>query len=541
MSKKRRVKADRESREDKKSVKRKGSLETGKSNSGRNSDAVASLGDCGSKGNMDFVAEGFPRHSSLAEDGHHSLPDVVRRGDGMETAARMHRVHEASGSSRERPLEEPARKENCADFDLYNRTKVKPGLDDTKFDSKKLQEIFNNQPTEVTDFLAKIFQGTSPKAQSTSAFVSTSAPSARSQESFDRSLKERESDLLHSGERRRKDSLSLGKESSNSIDMFQLTMPETTTDYETTVMNLLNPDRKEPHRTSALEPPTRRTSEAPVRYPRLNSPAVSQTLGTSSLLSEGSSSSHFLHSPLERESSGSSERLHRREEMNYKVRGRDYPSSEQKTSLKGNIGTSKAPSLRAFETLNQQSFMEFFNSPTTSQALGTSSHVTSEEVLDVLKILDRNGEKMGELRYPIRVLYEKASDLQQCGQGAMKIFSESENITLMKVISKRMYRLSNDGTLSIIQKVIMQEALERLNKLLEQEKERSLYDSTDVKSIARACLRKDVEATLTFIRDALAYEGHSDISQELLKKIYLRVKGEQLNMISGSTGRSMLD
>ncbi|XP_069950221.1 uncharacterized protein [Cherax quadricarinatus] len=162
----------------------------------------------------------------------------------------------------------------------------------------------------------------------------------------------------------------------------------------------------------------------------------------------------------------------------------------------------------------------------------TTPECFTTDVIDVLETLGRLGEKLGALLKPVMLLHEKALKLKSSGLDTMKIFDEIDNKILLHMIGDKLRNAMKSETLNIIQKVIIQEAEQRLTFLLEREKDRSLLYDLNIESIASACLGKTSAETITFIENALFYHGHTDVPQEQLMKIDLAVKAEQAKTLN---------
>ncbi|XP_071525530.1 uncharacterized protein [Panulirus ornatus] len=174
------------------------------------------------------------------------------------------------------------------------------------------------------------------------------------------------------------------------------------------------------------------------------------------------------------------------------------------------------------------------------EEVSSTTHLegVKSDVIDVLEILSRLGERLGALSVPVQLLHEKALELKSSGLDTMKIFDEIDNKILLHMTGDKLRTALKGDNIPIIQKVIIQEGEQRLSLLLEKEKERSLLFDLNIDNIASACLGKSSADTITFIENALLYHGYTEVSKDQLKKIHMAVKKEQFRIIDHGKNNS---
>ncbi|KAG0727353.1 hypothetical protein GWK47_034830 [Chionoecetes opilio] len=153
------------------------------------------------------------------------------------------------------------------------------------------------------------------------------------------------------------------------------------------------------------------------------------------------------------------------------------------------------------------------------------------DVVNVLEVLTHLGDKLGALCDPLKLVLERAKELQKDGADPMSITNDQDNKLLLQMIQEKLQGILKDGTLNIIKKVIVQEAEQRLSMLLEIQKQRNLTGNLSLTQLARHCLDMNLKATVDFIRKVLQCQGRTHLPDEHLMKLYMDVKAEQLKMI----------
>lgn len=183
---------------------------------------------------------------------------------------------------------------------------------------------------------------------------------------------------------------------------------------------------------------------------------------------------------------------------------------------------SESHSLDKFKSSEQASFSLHLN----DQNQGS----LAIQVVDVLKVLNHMKERFGELEKPFNTLYLKAVNMKENDLNSNEILEEEESCCVLEKLGEKLENLLEDENQTVIQKVITREAHERFKPLLLKIREKSPFMGLDIGSIARITMGKDECETLTFIRNALLYQGHSSVANEKLMHIYLKVKEEHKNI-----------
>lgn len=163
-------------------------------------------------------------------------------------------------------------------------------------------------------------------------------------------------------------------------------------------------------------------------------------------------------------------------------------------------------------------------------ALGKAAKV-DVDVVNVLEVLTHLGDKLGTLFPSLKLLHQRAVELQDSGVDPIVVVSDMDNKFLLEMIREKLRRILQDGHLSVIKKAIVEEAEQRLSFLLARQTQQTILGDISLSHLARRCLDMDAPATVAYIREVLRYHGQPNPSQDQLMKAYMAVKAEQLKIV----------
>ncbi|MPC48236.1 hypothetical protein E2C01_042004 [Portunus trituberculatus] len=161
----------------------------------------------------------------------------------------------------------------------------------------------------------------------------------------------------------------------------------------------------------------------------------------------------------------------------------------------------------------------------------TASPSIKIDVVNVLEVLTYLGDKLGALYDPLKLVLVRTKELQSNGADPMTITNDQDTKLLLQMIQEKLQGILKDGKLSIIKKVIIEEAEQRLSLLLELQEQRNLTGNLNLTQLAHHCLNMDTTSTVDFIRKVLQCQGHTHLSEKQLMKLYMAVKAEQLKVV----------
>ncbi|XP_068243311.1 uncharacterized protein [Palaemon carinicauda] len=150
-----------------------------------------------------------------------------------------------------------------------------------------------------------------------------------------------------------------------------------------------------------------------------------------------------------------------------------------------------------------------------------------EDVIEVLEILVRLGDRLGVLKNPLKSIYEKALLYKSMGFESSKLLSEKDSKTLLSFISNKLNKLVEEEDLSVIQRVIIQEASERLHNIL-----KASGPDLEISLIAEKCLGRNDADTFAYIQSQFFENGMHLASQERLKAVYVNVQSEKSKLLN---------
>ncbi|XP_064087232.1 uncharacterized protein LOC135201862 [Macrobrachium nipponense] len=139
--------------------------------------------------------------------------------------------------------------------------------------------------------------------------------------------------------------------------------------------------------------------------------------------------------------------------LQYILKVKESSSSQQSTSI--------VPESEELQT-NEWKKKKSYNSETVE--------VTSKKscnVLEVFEVLCQFGDNLGNLKSPLELLYSRALQIHSSGLEAASLLNDKDNLTLLYLVSSKLKKSVKCTDLSIIQKVIIDEALVRLDNFLE--------------------------------------------------------------------------
>lgn len=186
---------------------------------------------------------------------------------------------------------------------------------------------------------------------------------------------------------------------------------------------------------------------------------------------------------------------------------------------------------RSFATNKLDSVESTTHSHESEVSSTTASPSIKIDVVNVLEVLTHLGDKLGALYDPLKLVLVKAKELQTNGADPMTISNDQDTKLLLQMIQEKLQGILKDGKLSIIKKVIIEEAEQRLSVLLELQEQRNLTGNLNLTQLAHHCLDMDTTATVDFIRKVLQCQGHTHLPEKQLMKLYMAVKAEQLKVM----------
>ncbi|XP_066979131.1 uncharacterized protein [Macrobrachium rosenbergii] len=101
-----------------------------------------------------------------------------------------------------------------------------------------------------------------------------------------------------------------------------------------------------------------------------------------------------------------------------------------------------------------------------SKTLGVTNK-KSCNVLEVFEVLCHFGDNLGNLKSPLELLYGKALQIHSSGLEVASLLNDNDNLTLLYLVSSKLKKSVKSTDLSIIQMVVIEEALVRLDNFLE--------------------------------------------------------------------------
>ena len=141
-------------------------------------------------------------------------------------------------------------------------------------------------------------------------------------------------------------------------------------------------------------------------------------------------------------------------------------------------------------------------------------------------MLNHFGDDLGVLKVPLNYVYDTTLRLHSAGHDAMSLFSDKDDLTLMFLISSRLKQVLKSPQISDVQKVIVGEALVRLNTFLE-----SVVPVVDIKSIAFKCIGESDEVVRDSIQGEIMRSFDFAATPKQIQEILLPVKEEQLEIM----------
>ena len=138
---------------------------------------------------------------------------------------------------------------------------------------------------------------------------------------------------------------------------------------------------------------------------------------------------------------------------------------------------------------------------------------------------------LAHLKPDMEMLCGIASTRKQNGEPLFCLLNNTGNMALLTSISKALEGPLIQQERNATRRKIFENVGKVLSRIVSG-RENVIMDSVNISSIASACLKKDVEATMAFIKDSLMFDGHIDVPQDTLRKIYMAVKEEQFSLMA---------
>ena len=158
----------------------------------------------------------------------------------------------------------------------------------------------------------------------------------------------------------------------------------------------------------------------------------------------------------------------------------------------------------------------------------SKSRTDGLRVQEIYTLLEELCRDIGILGPALKGLICMARDRGADSKEAMKIFTDSDNITLVKMSIEKLKGLLKESTQESSVKIVKGiAAAEELLKVASQEK--SVEENLDMQLIAKATLGKKPAEILDFINSSLAFEGKAATKEEL-SRMYLTVSSLHLGL-----------
>ena len=132
----------------------------------------------------------------------------------------------------------------------------------------------------------------------------------------------------------------------------------------------------------------------------------------------------------------------------------------------------------------------------------------TEITIETLKLLTTMGNKLGPMAQPVSMWYDKAMVLHSKGLNPTVIF-DKDSKTLLEMIFDKMKNFLRLGELTVVQKVIIEGAIEKVDKLIQildmKDKE---YFGLDIPGIGNATAGQNNFQTANYVRNVLSNIGY---------------------------------
>ncbi|KAB7496170.1 hypothetical protein Anas_09188 [Armadillidium nasatum] len=192
-----------------------------------------------------------------------------------------------------------------------------------------------------------------------------------------------------------------------------------------------------------------------------------------------------------------------------------------------------SPSLELKEKEN------IYSSPMTSIPVVDTSSPSADEsyngIAGITFSLSKISDRLGALGVTLSAIHSKVVEDIRNGTNPFNSIDEDSKI-ILELIKSKILKLLRDCDESSRDHIQFQEALDNLERffhlLQEQENDSDLFDSygLEIESLLNATNGMDDKRVIGFLETVLAYKGHTDVSQDELKKIYLYLKQQENNL-----------
>ncbi|KAL7647515.1 UNVERIFIED_CONTAM: hypothetical protein RMT77_001115 [Armadillidium vulgare] len=180
-----------------------------------------------------------------------------------------------------------------------------------------------------------------------------------------------------------------------------------------------------------------------------------------------------------------------------------------------------------------------YSSPMTSiPMVDTSSPSAGESyngIAGIISSLSKISDRLGALGVTLSAIHSKVVEDIRNGTNPFNSIDEDSKV-LLELIKSKILKLLRDCDESSRDYILFQEALDNLERffhlLQEQENNLDLFDSygLEIESLLNATNGMDDKGVIGFLETVLAYKGHTDVSQDELKKIYMYLKQQENNL-----------
>lgn len=155
---------------------------------------------------------------------------------------------------------------------------------------------------------------------------------------------------------------------------------------------------------------------------------------------------------------------------------------------------------------------------------------SSENVLEILMMLTKLGDRMGSLGIPIKILFDRASKEKMKNQSTINIFTDPDMTLVMQLISNKLIIAIEKESNSDIEKVIYQEVKNRVDGLLKVVEE-TFVEGLNVQHIAEKSLGMESSEIINCIKSGLEISSSCSFSEVKLMKIFKAVKEKQFRYL----------
>ncbi|KAL7647514.1 UNVERIFIED_CONTAM: hypothetical protein RMT77_001114 [Armadillidium vulgare] len=200
------------------------------------------------------------------------------------------------------------------------------------------------------------------------------------------------------------------------------------------------------------------------------------------------------------------------------------------------ISSSSSSNSMISPSLDLKERENLYSSPMTSIPMVDTSSPSADEsyngIAGITSSLSKISDRLGALGVTLSAIHSKVVEDIRNGTNPFNSIDEDSKI-LLELIKSKILKLLRDCDESSRDYILFQEALDNLERffhlLQEQENNSDLFDSygLEIESLLNATNGMDDKGVIGFLETVLAYKGHTDVSQDELKKIYMYLKQQE--------------